>query len=310
MISRRNIRVKVMQQLYVLHNTQEDISIPKQIQILDKNFQKTRELIIYLLQTIVEVAQYAEIDAKNRANKNITTHADLTVNTKIAGNELLWQILENKSFSAAVEELKIEIPNDNEMIRKMYLQLIETEEYQYYIKEEGRDKKKEIDIMNYLFNHVILPNELFTATAEEKFSNWDDDIEMVQNIISIFFTKPSKLGMHQMLGEDKWNFAKNLLSTVIEKKEHLLTIITPKFKNWDPDRIALIDMILLQLGVAEFLYFETIPTRVTLNEYIDLAKEYSTPQSGQFINGLLDTLQKELAAEGKINKVQFKNSFL
>ena len=96
-----------MQQLYVLHNTQEDISIPKQIQILDKKFQKTRELIIYLLQAIVEVAQYCEVDAKNRANKNITTKADLSVNTKIAGNELLWQILENKSFTAAVEELKI-----------------------------------------------------------------------------------------------------------------------------------------------------------------------------------------------------------
>lgn len=299
-----------MQQLYVLHNTQEDISIPKQIQILDKNFQKTRELIIFLLQAIVEVAQYAEVDAKYRASKNITTQADLSVNTKIAGNELLWQILENKSFGAAIDELKISIPDDNEVVRKMYLQFVETEEYKYYIQEEGRDKKKEVDIINYLFNHVILPNELFTSMAEEKFSNWDDDIEMAQNIITIFFNKPSKLGMQQMLGEDKWGFAKNLLSTVIEKKEHLLTIITPKFKNWDPDRIALIDMILLQLGVAEFLYFDTIPTRVTLNEYIDLAKEYSTPQSGQFINGLLDTLQKELFAEGKINKVQFKNSFL
>jgi N utilization substance protein B len=87
-----------------------------------------------------------------------------------------------------------------------------------------------------------------------------------------------------------------------------MELIKPKLKNWDADRIATLDLIILQMGVCEFLYFETIPTKVTINEYIDLAKEYSTVQSGQFVNGLLDNINKELSAENKINKKIFRNS--
>jgi N utilization substance protein B len=93
---------------------------------------------------------------------------------------------------------------------------------------------------------------------------------------------------------------------MIDKKEYALELIKPKLRNWDSDRIALLDMLLMQMGVCELLYFETIPTKVTINEYIDLAKDYSTPQSGQFVNGILDGLHKELLAEGKIRKVDFK----
>ena len=95
-----------------------------------------------------------------------------------------------------------------------------------------------------------------------------------------------------------------------DKKEQLLELIKPKLKNWDAERIAALDLIILQMGVCEFLYFETIPTKVTINEYIDIAKAYSTVQSGQFVNGLLDNIHKELTAENKINKKIFKNSVL
>jgi transcription antitermination protein NusB len=101
-------------------------------------------------------------------------------------------------------------------------------------------------------------------------------------------------------------YAHQLLEVVQSKGDYLLELIKPKLNNWDADRIASIDLLLLQMGLAEFLYFETIPTKVTINEYIDLAKEYSTVQSGQFINGLLDNLHKELLKENKIHKVDFK----
>ncbi|MBS1660144.1 MAG: transcription antitermination factor NusB, partial [Bacteroidetes bacterium] len=97
-----------------------------------------------------------------------------------------------------------------------------------------------------------------------------------------------------------------LLVTVREKKEVLQDLIRPKLKNWDPERIATLDMILMQMGVAEFLYFETIPPKVTINEYIDLAKEYSTPQSGQFVNGILDNIHKDLVRDEKMHKINFK----
>jgi N utilization substance protein B len=118
--------------------------------------------------------------------------------------------------------------------------------------------------------------------------------------------KPGSGDFKEMISGEKKDFAVNLLKTVQEKSEHLQTLIIPKLKNWDPERIAALDMILMKMGVAEFLYFETIPPKVTINEYIDLAKEYSTPQSGQFVNGILDNIHKELVAEGKMQKVDYK----
>src|SRR5690242_16730715 len=98
------------------------------------------------------------------------------------------------------------------------------------------------------------------------------------------------------------------MQTVLEKGEHLQSLIIRKLRNWDPERIALLDMIMMKMGVAEFLYFETIPTKVTINEYIDLAKDYSTPQSGQFVNGILDNIHKDLVQQGKMQKVDYKKA--
>ena len=120
--------------------------------------------------------------------------------------------------------------------------------------------------------------------------------------------KPGSYNFKQILTADKEQFAKSLLQTVLEKDEHLQSLIVPKLKNWDPERIALLDMILMKMGVSEFLYFETIPPKVTINEYIDLAKEYSTQQSGQFVNGILDNIHKELVQSGQMQKVDYKKA--
>jgi len=141
---------------------------------------------------------------------------------------------------------------------------------------------------------------------EENFSNWDDDGEMVIQLLANLLQKPGSGDFKEMISGEKKDFAVNLLKTVLEKSEHLQSLIIPKLKNWDPERIALLDMILMKMGVSEFLYFETIPPKVTINEYIDLAKEYSTPQSGQFVNGILDNIHKELVTQGKMQKVDYR----
>ena len=125
-------------------------------------------------------------------------------------------------------------------------------------------------------------------------------------ILTGYLQKPGHVAFKQMMSTDKEQFARNLLQTVWEKNEHLQTLIIPKLKNWDPERIAQLDMIMMKMGVAEFLYFETIPPKVTINEYIDLAKDYSTQQSGQFVNGILDNIHKELVLQGKMQKVDYK----
>jgi N utilization substance protein B len=306
MISRRNIRVKVMQTLYSLETQESLISSTDAIKLLQKQFGQSRELLVYLTYFLTEVARYAETDAKTRASKYIPSAKDLQVNTKIAGNEVLWKILEHPSFVQVLKEDKPHLINDSELTKKIYLNLTATEKYQQYITEQSRNKNDEREILEYILNDLMLPNEVLTGFLEEKFPNWDDDVEMVQALVMALLSKPSGFNFQEMISQEKWQFARELLKTTLDKKEVALEYITPKLKNWEPDRIAVLDMILMRMGVCEFLYFETIPPKVTINEYIDLAKEYSTQQSGQFINGILDNIHKDLVRDDKMHKVSFR----
>jgi transcription antitermination protein NusB len=311
MISRRNIRVKVMQTLYNV-NTLESEVIPKAfgagepLKILQNHFDQTRQLFVHLTYFLTEVCRYAETDSHQRSGKHLPSYADLHVNTKLAGNKILWKILEDASFKEALAKVKPQLIIDKELVKRVYLNLAESIEYKTYINKEGRDQKEEKEILEFILDKLMLANENFTSYIEELYSNWDDDGEMVIQLLANILQKPGSADFKDMITGEKKDFAINLLKTVHEKSEHLQTLIIPKLKNWDPERIALLDMILMKMGVSEFLYFETIPPKVTINEYIDLAKEYSTPQSGQFVNGILDNIHKELVAEGKMQKVDYK----
>ncbi len=307
MISRRNIRVKVMQLLYMIESGHSPISFKNPVSQLQKNLDQTSDLFVYLIYFITEVARYAETSSANRAAKNLPSQEDLNVNIKIAGNEILWQILESDTYKIAIEEYKPSLRIDKDLLKKIYLDLAKDEKYLEYILEQSRDKGKEKEIMKLIFTSYMLPNEDFITHLEELFTNWDDDAEMMDQLVLNYLHKPASYDLQQMIGSEKWEFAKTLLSTTIDKKEFTAELIKPKLKNWDAERIALLDMILMRMGVCELLYFETIPTKVTINEYIDLAKEYSTPQSGQFVNGILDNIHKEFMDKGEIHKINFKH---
>ena len=310
MISRRNIRVKVMQSLYTMDSMSSDINTAEAVRQLKKQIDQTRKLFVYLVYFLSEVARYAEKDALKKASKHLPTEQDLNVNTKIVGNQLLWKIVEEQSYVAACTETKPQLLIDEELLKKTYQALVQSEEYIDYTGLQSREKKGEKDILEFIFTDLMLPNENFISHVEEHFINWDDDAEMMNILILNFLQKPASYNFNEFVSKEKWDFAKGLLETTIEKKEVALELLKPKLKNWDADRIAALDLIIIEMGISEFLFFETIPTRVTINEYIDLAKDYSTPQSGQFINGILDNIHKELSAEGKINKKTFKNSTL
>jgi N utilization substance protein B len=201
---------------------------------------------------------------------------------------------------------KPQLLENKELIRRLYLELVATPEYREYIAIEGREKRSEKEILEFIFSALMLGSEVFTAHIEELFTNWDDDGEMISQLVMGYLAKPGSLDFQEIISPEKNEFARQLLRTVIEKKETVMDLIRPRLKNWDPERIATLDMILMQMGVVEFLYFETIPPKVTINEYIDLAKDYSTPQSGQFVNGILDNIHKELVREDKMHKINFK----
>ena len=306
MISRRNIRVKVMQVLYMMEVALEDGAMKNPVNELQKQFDKSKELLVYILYFITEVARYAETDAKNKANKHLPTTADLNINTKLAGNGLLWVILENPSFVKEMEALQPKHLIDTNLLKRTYLKLVETQEYKTYIIEQSRNKGGEKDMLRFIFTNLLLPEEHFTSHLEELFNNWDDDADMMEQLVNNYLSKPTGYNLSQIISEDKWQFAKTLLTSTFNKRQFLLDTIKPKLQNWDVERIAALDMVLMQMGLCELLYFETIPTKVSINEYIDLAKDYSTEQSGHFVNGILDNIHKELVAEGKINKIDFK----
>lgn len=296
-----------MQTLYTIEALAHELKPGEATRILEKHLNQSRQLYVYLVWFLTEVARYAEKSSLHRASKHLPSYEDLHVNTKLAGNELIWSILELPSFQLAVAEDKPQIVTEQEeWVKKIYLLLVETDFYQNYIQAQERDKKKEKEILEFIFTDLMLPNDDFISHLEETFVHWDDDADMMQLLMLNFLQKPKAYNFQEFLSKEKWIFAKDLLLTVINKEEQLKELITPKLQNWDPERIAILDMILMKMGLSEFLFFDTIPTKVTINEYIDLAKEYSTPQSGQFVNGILDNIHKELMAQNRIHKTSHR----
>jgi N utilization substance protein B len=308
MISRRNIRVKVMQALYTVEAAEEAVTPEKAIRMLENHLDQSRQLFTWLVRFLTDVARYAETDARVRAGKHLPSQADLAVNTKIAGNELLWRILEAKGYATAVETYHVSKFDDPELVRKTYNRLAETPEYQQYITVQGREKKDEKKMLEFIFTDMMLPVEDFTSHLEEHFIHWDDDAEMMNLMMLNFLSKPASYDFMGLISAEKMSFARDLLRAAMEKKDYCMDLIKPRLKNWDADRIAALDMILMRLGICEFMYFETIPTKVTINEYIDLAKDYSTPQSGHFVNGILDSIHKDLLQENQIHKIDYRKS--
>jgi N utilization substance protein B len=297
-----------MQTVYTLSTIESEIKPGEPVKLLQRHFEQSKDLLIYLTYFLAEVAGYAETDSYVRSNKHLPTQEDLNVNTKIAGNEILWKIRENISYQQAVGKSKPAQQMDKELVKKIFHRLIDTPQYKEYIKIGDRVVSEERDILEFILNDLMLADEVFISHIEENFINWDDDADMVAQTLKNFLQKPPSANFSEVISNDKWDFAKSLLNTLLEKEKHLEGFIIPKLKNWDPERIAALDMIIMKLGVAEFLYFETIPPKVTINEYIDIAKEYSTQQSGQFVNGILDNIHKELVLQNKLHKTDFKKA--
>ena len=306
MISRRNIRVKVMQTLYSIEAGSLEPDPGKAVKALDRLIEQAVNLFTCSVYMLVEVARYAETDSLRRSSKHRPSEEDLNVNTKIAGNRLLWQILEDRAFQNRCRKEGFEGMVDRDLVKELYRRLAETPEYKRYIATESREARSEREILVFLFGQVMMASETLLFQLEEQFSQLDDDIEMIVGMVMNFLHKPASYDFDMIVSQEKRTFAHRLLTIAMEKKEYCLEVIRPKLKNWDADRIAMLDMVVMRLGVCEMLYFETIPAKVTINEYIDLAKEYSTPQSGQFVNGIIDGIHKDFEAQGLLLKTEYK----
>ena len=269
--------------------------------LLNEKLARALDLFVISIQYVFRIALYAETDAQQRASKYLPSAEDLNVNTKIAGNEFLWEIQSNKTFKEKIKEPKIEHFIDKEWIKKLYQQLIQESEYRSYISGGLRDLKSEKAIIRFIWDKILENEDLQQHFADE-LPGWEDDKAMTIMLMDNFFKSSFKINFLDLISGEKREYAHNLLHTVIDKEEYCMELIQPKLNNWDAERVALIDLLILRMGVCEMLYFPTIPTKVTINEYIEVAKMYSTPQSGQFVNGVLDNILKDLERENKIVK--------
>lgn len=319
MISRRNIRIKVMQTLYALESSRvkaedgikNEVLEPSEMaelaykyrKILDAKIEQSSLLFSLSLLYIAKIMQYAEIDAKLKGAKYIQSEADKNVSTKLVGNEYLWSLISNATFVEASEKFNLESYIQADDIRTLYVQLSKTEEYLAYTQNEERSGTEDKSIFLFIWTNLILNNDQFDTIINESFEDWEDDKDMINILIENWTKKRKNTNFLSFISSDKKEYAHDLLKTTIEKDAILMDYIAPKLKNWDAERVAQIDLIVLKMGVAEFLFFPTIPTKVTINEYIEISKMYSTPQSGQFVNGVLDNILKMLVEQNKIRKV-------
>lgn len=304
MISRRNIRVKVMQTLYTLATLENGAQGNKAVadRILKDKLDHVLDIFTVSLLYLVRIAEYAETDAQQKAAKYLPTTADKNVNTKISGNGFLTKLSGNPSFIEKVKQDKLERFIDAEWVKKIYQQVIKSDEYAAYITTVEPAPSQDKEIIKYIWERQLLENEAVMSHFTDELPGWEDDGELIIMLMQNFFNGNTKVNFGKLLSGEKKDYAHELLQTVIDKEAYSMTLIEPKLKNWDKDRVASVDLLLLRMGVCEFLYFPTIPTKVTINEYIDLAKQYSTLQSGQFVNGLLDNILKDLVKENKIEK--------
>ena len=197
---------------------------------------------------------------------------------------------------------------DEEFLKKIFIPFTETPEYEDYIRVAERTASSEKAILVHMFRVCIQKNELTQSLLEEHFLYAGTDQDMIAGWLDKILTHADTFNFKRILSTEKTEYATELINCYFAKKDIVFQLIEPKLVNWDAERVAIIDLIILHLGICELLYFPTIPEKVTINEYIDIAKEFSTLQSGQFVNGLLDNVRKELSAENKIVKTPLRKN--
>lgn len=307
MISRRLLRVKILQMLYAYYNA-ENPSFTKYEKELKFSINKFYDLYHYLLLLVIEVVKFSEARIEQSKQKRIPTQEDLNPNTRFIDNEFINQLRNSSAFNSYLNAKKMSWVNYPELIRKLYFEVVESEEYSRYMNSEEKSYKSDKRIIVDIFEKFIANNDFLYQILEEQSIYWNDDVEFAISMIIRTVDKAKKTSGNEIKlldlykSDEDVDFVDDLFRKTIDGYSKNLKLIETFIQNWDVERLAFIDTIILQMAVTELTEFSSIPTKVTLNEYIDLAKYYSTAKSGTFINGILDKMLIYLKKENKIKK--------
>jgi transcription antitermination factor NusB len=308
-VNRRHIRVKVMQSIYAMHQNGSD-DLEKEEKFLFYSIDAIQDLYLIMLSSLIEICKKETIFLHKSSQKHLATPQERKPNEKFIKNSIFQILAENNSLSIALENRKI----NNWTLNDDYILLLlddvkQSKLYENYMRNAINTFEEDKEFIVDLFMDVIVPNEKLYEYLEDNKLTWIDDIPVVNTHIikQLKAIKPVEEGNFRIPklfkdNEDR-DFVKDLFRKTVLNEPELAKEYEDKTPNWDTDRIAEIDTIILKMAICEFLKFPSIPVKVTLNEYLELAKEYSTPKSSIFINGILDNLVKELQASNRIQKV-------
>ncbi|MEM9648245.1 MAG: transcription antitermination factor NusB [Bacteroidota bacterium] len=310
MLTRRHIRVKVMQCIYALIQSKDD-SLEKQEKFLKVSIENMYVLYLLILSLLIELQKLAEKHVQHASKKYLTTEEDGYPDpSRFVNNKLLAQIGGNALLQKELSKRKLNNWYLNEeYIKIIYKEVVASDIYKAYMSSSENGYEADKDVVIQLYRNIIAPNEKIYEYFEDDKLTWVDDIPIVNTFLvkrlkkasepsNDSFFLPSLLKDQQDMVYANDLLTKTLLNDAKWEKE-----IEGKTPNWDNDRIAEIDSIILKMAICELLNFPSIPEKVTLNEYLEIAKEYSTPKSSIFINGVLDKLAKEYKSTGQLQKM-------
>jgi len=307
MVNRRHIRIKVMQSVYAILQSKSD-NLTKEEKFLLYSVQKVTDLYVLQMRLIVEVKNLALEHLEIKKKNYLATAEDKNPNLKFIQNKVIQAIEDSKEINEYVSQKNLNNwKDDREYVRVIWDALKESNEYKAYLSSETISLKEDKDFIAHMFKDVIAPNDKLFDYFESMNLGWVDDLPLVNTTVlkSIKQLKKGETITLKELGakEDDLEFLIELFRKTILHHGEFTDEINDKTPNWDADRIAEIDLILIKMALTEFLYFPSIPTKVTINEYIEIAKDYSTAKSSYFINGVLDKLLKEYHKSDRLQKI-------
>lgn len=309
MLTRRHIRVKVMQCLYALAQS-KDNSLEKQEKFLAASIANMYVLYLYILSFWAALHQLAEKHVKHASKKYLATEEDHYPNPeKFVKNQLLLQIANNTLLARTLSQRKL-VPwdMDEEYVKIVYKKVLHSPAYKAYMTNGKEGYEDDRAVILQLYKDTIAPDDKLYEYFEDKTLTWIDDLPIIntyflKHLRKAKATSPESFFLPSLLKDPQDKiYAHDLLVKTLLNNAQWEKEIGQKTPNWDKDRIAQVDAIILKMALCELLHFPSIPEKVTLNEYLEIAKEYSTPKSSIFINGILDRLAKEYKATGRLQK--------
>ncbi|RBP29934.1 NusB antitermination factor [Oceanihabitans sediminis] len=309
MLNRRHIRIKVMQILYSFKGGESE-NFSKDQKFLLHSIDNMYNLYLLIMSLLIEVHKKAEDHVLKTQNKLLATTEDKNPNKKLINNEVFLLLRNNEVLQEAIEAHKItNWELDDEYVDIIFRAILASDLYADYMQTKTSTFKEDKNFLVDVFKEIIAPNEKLYEYIEDKNLTWLDDLPIINTTVLKLLKQvkanPNSryFAPHLYKDADDKAFAIDLLKKTILNQSKLSLEIEGKTKNWDAERIARIDYVLLQMGICELQNFPSIPVKVTINEYLEIAKEYSTPKSSFFINGVLDKLVKEYQVDNKLNKI-------